>query len=76
MLKEILPIIVTLLKWLTNECFGEGVFMSGTKIMKVIPKYKIGKRNEAENFRPISILPDLSEFLEILLENRFVSFFF
>ena len=44
------------------------------KIAKVIPLYKIDKNMMVNNYRPISILPVLSNFLERLMYNRLISF--
>ena len=45
------------------------------KTAKVIPVFKTGKRNLTNNYRPISLLPNLSKVLEKLIKIRFLKFF-
>lgn len=75
MFKEILLVIVSLINWLVNKSFGEGIFPNCTKIPKVNSTYIKEEKNEVETIRPIFLLLALSKFLEILFNNRLVSFF-
>ena len=50
----------------------EGIFPSFLKISKVIPTYKTGKFDKVVNYRPLSILPMLSQVSEKLMYNRLV----
>ena len=45
------------------------------KIGEVAPAYKKGKKNEENNYRPITILTQLNQLFERLLSKRFISFF-
>ena len=42
------------------------------KLAKVIPIFKIGKNDDMSNYRPISLLPQLSKILEknICIKNE------
>ena len=54
--------------------FEEGVFPTAMKIAKVIPIYK-GKSNELiTNYRPISLLSNVSKVLEKVMHKRLYAF--
>ncbi|KAK2170999.1 hypothetical protein NP493_1116g01001 [Ridgeia piscesae] len=44
------------------------------KIAMVIPLFKTGSKNYFNNYRPISLLPQLSKILEKLYSNRLNTF--
>ena len=52
-----------------------GVFPPNCKIAKIIPLFKAGKKEEVNNYRPMSILTCLSKTFEKLIYTRLVSFF-
>ena len=68
-----LSVYETLAK-LINRCFDEGHFPRFMKIANVIPLYKNGNKNEFGNYRPISLFPFISKFVEKCLQNRLISF--
>ena len=43
-------------------------------IAKVIPIYKTGAKDEFNNYRPISLLPQFSKILEKLFDDRLEQF--
>ena len=45
---------------LFNNCIYAGVFPDVLKIARVIPLFKSGDRNDISNYRPISLLPVIS----------------
>ena len=45
-------------------CFIHGKFSHIFKISKIIPIPKPGEKKDINNFRPISILPDISKVFE------------
>ena len=51
------------------------MFPVSLKIAKLIPIHKGGKKNEIENYRPISLLATFSKIYEKLMNKRFVHFF-
>ena len=57
-----------------NFFFKNGVFPNSMKLAKVIPIYQKGKKNDMSNYRPISLLPQLSKILENIFAKRLSSF--
>ena len=51
-----------------------GVFPRYCKIAKIIPSFKAGKKEEVNNYHPISIPTCLSKIFEKLIYTRLVSF--
>lgn len=58
-----------------NRTFITGVFPTRFKTAKVIPVFKSGKSDDVQNFRPISLLDNLSKIFERLVYNRIIEFF-
>ena len=54
--KAITPII--------NQSLHTGIFPDKLKLAKVIPVFKKGDRTKLDNYRPISILPEISKIFE------------
>ena len=73
-LKEICPIIVSVLTDLFNESIDCGTFPDRLKLGKVIPLHKSGSRKDISNFRPITILSVISKVFEGLVQKRLQSF--
>ena len=59
-------LIKTVITSIVNLSFQTGTFPEKMKIAKVIPLYKSGSKNDFNNYRPISLLPQLSKILEKL----------
>lgn len=57
-----------------NISFSEGHFPSQLKYARVVPVFKKGKRDDPENYRPISITPILSKVYEIAFRHRLLLF--
>lgn len=55
---------------LINQSIEENLFPDVLKIASVIPIHKGGSPTEANNYRPISILPCISKIFEKLLKNQ------
>ena len=68
--KRIIVNIVTPVTHICNLSFKNGVFPDQMKIAKIIPIYKSGKRENCTNYRPISLLPQISKILEKLFNTR------
>ena len=68
--------IAPLLTKLFNLCVQNGKYPSSFKLSKVIPIFKNkGSIGDLNNYRPISIICNLSKVFEKLLNNRLFSFF-
>nr|CAB3263137.1 uncharacterized protein LOC104265527 [Phallusia mammillata] len=67
--------IILALSHVINLSFRTGTtFLTDFKQAKVIPIYKKGDRKLASNYRPISLLSNLSKVVERLVYNRVYSF--
>ena len=53
--------ISPLLTIICNRFLNDGIYPDAFKIAKVIPLYKGWDKLSAENYRPISLLPQLSK---------------
>ena len=73
-IKEIILEISPLLKHVFNRSLTEGIFPNVLKKAKVIPIFKSGDKSLAENYRPISLLPQISKIFEKLIKNRISNF--
>ena len=62
------------LSQLINLSFNKGVFRSSLKLAKVIPIHKKGGTQDRNNYRPISLLSNLSNIIEKLIHKRLYSF--
>ena len=63
------------LSYVFNRSMTEGIFPKKFKHAKVIPIYKRkGRRTNEENYRPVSLLNNLSKVLEKLIYKRLISF--
>jgi hypothetical protein len=70
LLKEIIDCLAPLLTYIINMCFENGIFPDSQKFARVLPIFKKGDRLEANNYRPISILPTLSKIIEKLVFDQ------
>ena len=55
--------------------FTEGIFPRSCKIARVAPIFKSGAKDEASNYRPISILTCFSKIIGKLIHVQFFNFF-
>ena len=67
--------IAPYLRDLFNKCIQSGIYPSEFKTAKITPVYKKGQRDSISNYRPISVLNNLSKIFETLIYNRIKSFF-
>ena len=63
-----------ILAHLTNESLSSGVFPDTLKIAKVIPVFKSGDNRCITNYRPISVLSNISKIYEKLVCARLNKF--
>lgn len=75
LLKNLPPIGITILTVIFNSCLFSGYFPNQWKLAKVIPIPKPGQpKNEANGYRPISLLSSISKVLERLILTRLLEF--
>ena len=60
---------------LFNCCMREGHYPSCFKVARVIPVFKAEDPTQFSNYRPVSVLPILSQIFEKILKFRLVEFF-
>ena len=74
-LKQISPIITKPLTVIINQCLRTGIFSENLKVAKIIPLFKKGDPSLIENYRPISLLPAISEVFEKVIYNQLSQYF-
>ena len=57
-----------------NSSFSTGIFPDLFKTAKIIPVYKKGSKTEITNYRPISLLSNVSKIFEKVMHSRLYSF--
>ena len=62
------------LTYLFNKCITIGYFPNCLTIAKVIVIHKSGKKNNIGNYRPISLLPQISKILENIIKERLLNY--
>ena len=70
LLKQIIVYIIKPINFICNLSLNTGVFPEQMKIARVLPLFKSGDESSVSNYRPVSILPQLSKVLEKLFEKR------
>ena len=74
LLKDAVDVITPSLTALFNLSFQTRTFPSIWKTAKVIPLFKKGDKQNASNYRPISILPTISKILEKAVHTQFYAY--
>ena len=75
LLKETAKIISPFLTNIINKCIAAGFFPDDLKTARVVPIHKEGSKEDALNYRPISILCSLSKVFERIVYNRLYDYF-
>ena len=57
-----------------NLTFNTGYFPGDYKCAKIIPIFKTDRKDKFNNYRPISILPGLSKFLEKIAATQMLKY--
>ena len=70
LLKDNLALFLSPLKYIINLSFHEGCFPDMLKVADVCPIFKKKCKKKCENYRPISLLPNLSKLLERAMHTR------
>ena len=58
-----------------NKCIKEGTYVDAFKKSEIRPLYKKGGRTEKSNYRPISVLSNVSKIYERSLYDQIYSYF-
>ena len=66
--------IIMALSHIFNLSLSTGKVISDFKIAKIIPLYKKGDASDINNYRPISLLSNISKILEKIMYRRVISF--
>jgi hypothetical protein len=75
LIKTIKHEILKPLTIIINQTLNTGIFPDNLKIAKVIPLYKKDDEMIFSNYRPISLLPAISEFFERIMFNQLYNYF-
>ena len=74
-LKSIKHLVAKPISILINKSIEQGKVPDSQKIVKVIPIYKAKSKDDFSNYRPISLLPTISKFLEKVIHKKLYHFF-
>ncbi|ESP03159.1 hypothetical protein LOTGIDRAFT_59597, partial [Lottia gigantea] len=74
-LKSTIDTICIPLSHLFNFILLKGVFPDSWKLAHVIPLFKKGRRHIRSNYRPISLLNNISKIFEKLVHKHLLSYF-
>lgn len=74
-LKEIMDIILAPLTYIINSILQTNTFPNCLKFSKIIPIFKKGDQNLAENYRPIAIVPVISKVIESCIMDQLYCYF-
>ena len=69
-LKDMKSEISVPLSTLTNLSFNTGIFPSSLKLASAMPIFKKADQQDCNNYKPISILSNISKLIRKLLYNR------
>ena len=58
-----------------NFCVENSIFLSDLKVADVTPAFKKKSKTSKDNYRPISILPNISKIYERCLYNQMQTYF-
>ena len=75
LLKDISPVIVSILTHIIKQSLNTGIFPQRLKIAKVVPLFKKGDPYVIDNYRPISLLPSLSKVFEKIVFKELYDYF-
>lgn len=67
-------LLAPVISHLTNLCFQSGTFPSPLKKSLVTPVYKSGRRDDVNNYRPISVLTVISKIVEKIINTRLINY--
>ena len=74
LLKDAATIIAPALTHIVNMSLISGIVPSDFKCGPIVPIYKSGPQNNIDNYRPITILPTVSEILEKCVHSQLMKY--
>jgi hypothetical protein len=74
LIKKCVHSIAGPLRHIINLSLGSGLVPRQFKIAKIIPIYKSGDKDSADNYRPISMLCSFSKIIEKIMGNRLTEY--
>jgi hypothetical protein len=74
LIKKFPDVAIKFLTIIYNNCINNGYFPKYWKIAKLIPLHKKKKNFEVQNFRPISLTPNLGKILEKIISAQIDSY--
>ena len=74
-LKAIMPVILKALTLIINQMLNTGIFPNYLKIAKLVPLSKKGDDGLFTNYRPISLLPSVSNIFKRVIFNQLIQYF-
>lgn len=74
LVKEVLPFIAQPLTKSINQCLENGIFPETLKLAKTVPIHKKGDPSDANNYRPISIVPIFSKIIETVMNTQLIAY--
>ena len=75
MAKQCIDVYISPLTSIINKAITQGIFPRELKLARVIPIFKSGDKQDASNYRPISILTFFAQVFEKILYNNISNFF-
>ena len=72
--KQVVAELAGPLSQLYNGCMREGRYPKCFKLARVVPVFKVEDPTQFSNYRPVSVLPVLSQVFERVLKRRLVDF--
>ena len=73
-LKDSIHLIAPVLMDIFNLSISTKIFPDDLKVLKVVPVYKSGERENLNNYRPIAVLPTIARVFEKLLYRQLYSY--
>ncbi len=73
-LKDALPVIIPYITCINVTSPAMGIFLKAWKYAMVVPVFKSGEINSANNYRPISLLPIISKILKKIVANQLLHY--